>query len=69
MDFFEQQRRHRGTTLKLVVLFLFAVIAVIVVIDAIVEPQHLRAEIIRRFAQARGKDRTFSDRRHGVPPV
>ena len=36
MDFFEQQRRHRGTTLKLVVLFVFAVIAMIVVIDAIV---------------------------------
>jgi acetyl-CoA carboxylase carboxyltransferase component len=39
------------------------------VIDAIIEPQHLRAEIIRRFDQTRGKDRTFSDRRHGVPPV
>lgn len=39
------------------------------VIDAIVEPEDLRAEIIRRFARAEGKDRHFSDRRHGVPPV
>ena len=39
------------------------------VIDAIIEPQHLRDEIIRRFERAKGKDRTFSDRRHGVPPV
>ena len=39
------------------------------VIDAIVEPQHLRADIVRRLDQAHGKDRHFSDRRHGVPPV
>ena len=39
------------------------------VIDAIVEPQDLRREIIRRFERAEGKDRHFSDRRHGVPPV
>ena len=39
------------------------------VVDAIVEPEQLRAEIIRRFALAEGKDRHFSDRRHGVPPV
>lgn len=39
------------------------------VVDAVVEPQHLRADIIRRFALAEGKDRRFSERRHGVPPV
>ena len=39
------------------------------VIDAVVEPENLRAEIIARFALAVGKDRHFSDRRHGVPPV
>jgi len=39
------------------------------VVDAIVQPENLRAEIIRRFALAKGKDRHFSDRRHGVPPV
>jgi acetyl-CoA carboxylase carboxyltransferase component len=39
------------------------------VIDAIIEPEELRDELIRRFAQAVGKSRHFSDRRHGVPPV
>ncbi|WP_426572878.1 acyl-CoA carboxylase subunit beta [Aquihabitans sp. McL0605] len=39
------------------------------VIDAIIEPADLRTEIIRRFERAEGKDRHFSDRRHGVPPV
>ena len=38
-------------------------------IDAVVQPDDLRAELIRRLAQAATKDRTFSDRRHGVPPV
>ena len=39
------------------------------VVDAIVEPEELREELVRRFARARGKDRTFSRRRHGVTPV
>ena len=39
------------------------------VIDAIVEPADLRDELIRRYAAARGKDRGFSERRHGVTPV
>jgi len=39
------------------------------VIDAVVAPADLRAELIRRFAAARGKDRHFSRRRHGVTPV
>jgi acetyl-CoA carboxylase carboxyltransferase component len=39
------------------------------VVDAIVEPDELRGELIRRFAAARGKDRSFSRRRHGVTPV
>ena len=39
------------------------------VVDAIVEPEDLRAELIARIAAARGKDRSFSRRRHGVPPV
>jgi acetyl-CoA carboxylase carboxyltransferase component len=39
------------------------------VVDAIVEPEDLRAELIRRFAAARGKDRAFSRRRHGITPV
>ena len=39
------------------------------VVDAIIEPTELRQEIARRLERARGKDRRFSDRRHGVPPV
>ena len=39
------------------------------VVDDVVEPGDLRAELIRRFAAARGKDRSFSRRRHGVTPV
>jgi acetyl-CoA carboxylase carboxyltransferase component len=39
------------------------------VIDAVIEPGNLRAELIKRYAIAARKDRSFSDRRHGVPPV
>ncbi len=39
------------------------------VVDAIVAPADLRGELIGRFAAARGKDRHFSRRRHGVTPV
>ena len=39
------------------------------VIDAVVEPRELRGEVIRRLALAAGKDRHFSHRHHGIPPV
>jgi len=39
------------------------------VVDDVVQPEDLRAELIRRFAVAAGKDRSFSRRRHGVTPV
>jgi acetyl-CoA carboxylase carboxyltransferase component len=39
------------------------------VVDDVVEPEDLRDELIRRLAAARGKDRHFSRRRHGVTPV
>ena len=39
------------------------------VVDAVVEPDELRAELVARFAAAAGKDRHFSRRRHGVTPV
>jgi acetyl-CoA carboxylase carboxyltransferase component len=39
------------------------------VVDTIVEPHDLRAELVRRYARARTKDRHFSRRRHGVTPV
>jgi acetyl-CoA carboxylase carboxyltransferase component len=39
------------------------------VVDSVVEPEDLRGELVRRFAISRGKDRSFSRRRHGVTPV
>jgi acetyl-CoA carboxylase carboxyltransferase component len=39
------------------------------VVDAVVQPEELRDELILRLAQARTRDREFSGRRHGVPPV
>jgi len=39
------------------------------VIDAVVQPEDLRDELIARLAMAAHKTRNFSDRRHGVPPV
>ena len=39
------------------------------IIDAVVQPDELRADLLRRLVAAERKDRHFSDRRHGVPPV
>ena len=39
------------------------------VVDAVVEPDALRTEVARRLVYAEDKDRHFSARRHGVPPV
>jgi len=39
------------------------------VVDAVVRPEALRGELVARFAMASTKDRFFSDRRHGNPPV
>jgi methylmalonyl-CoA decarboxylase subunit alpha len=39
------------------------------VVDAVVDFPSLRGELITRLGAAGRKDRTFSDRRHGVPPV
>jgi acetyl-CoA carboxylase carboxyltransferase component len=39
------------------------------VIDAVVPPERLRDELITRLAYSSNRDRHFSDRRHGVPPV
>ena len=39
------------------------------IIDAVIDFPDLRAEVVRRLSMAQGKDRHFSDRRHGVPPV
>ena len=39
------------------------------VLDAIIEPQELRAELVRRYAVLVGKSRRGPDKRHGVPPT
>jgi acetyl-CoA carboxylase carboxyltransferase component len=39
------------------------------VVDDIVEPEDLRADLIRRYAAARAKDRTPPRRRHGISPA
>jgi methylmalonyl-CoA decarboxylase subunit alpha len=39
------------------------------VVDAIVEPEDLRSELVKRFAAYGSKDRSFSRRHHGVTPV
>jgi methylmalonyl-CoA decarboxylase subunit alpha len=39
------------------------------VVDAVIEPDELRAELIRRYAEAEGKDRSFTERNNPVTPV
>src|SRR5688572_19736550 len=39
------------------------------VVDAVIEPESLRAELARRFALYEGKDRSFATRRNAVTPV
>jgi acetyl-CoA carboxylase carboxyltransferase component len=39
------------------------------VVDAVVEPDELRSEIVRRFALAETKDRRFSERRNPITPA
>jgi acetyl-CoA carboxylase carboxyltransferase component len=39
------------------------------VIDAIIQPEELRGELIRRFALAAGKNREWPEKRNPVTPV
>jgi acetyl-CoA carboxylase carboxyltransferase component len=39
------------------------------VVDAVIEPDDLRAELIKRFALTEGKDRRFSERRNPITPA
>jgi acetyl-CoA carboxylase carboxyltransferase component len=39
------------------------------VVDAVIEPDSLRSELIARYALAAGKDRSFAERRNPVTPV
>jgi acetyl-CoA carboxylase carboxyltransferase component len=40
-----------------------------IVVDAVIEPDQLRAELIRRFTLAESKDRRFSEKRNPVTPA
>jgi acetyl-CoA carboxylase carboxyltransferase component len=39
------------------------------VVDAVVEPADLRADLIKRFALVASKDRSFAERRNPVTPA
>ena len=39
------------------------------VVDAVIEPDDLRAELVRRYAEAEGKDRSFTERNNPITPV
>jgi acetyl-CoA carboxylase carboxyltransferase component len=39
------------------------------VVDAVIEPDRLREELIRRYALAATKDRRFAERRNPVTPA
>lgn len=39
------------------------------VIDAVIQPEDLRPELIQRFAMAAGRDRSFTERRNPVTPA
>ncbi|HYP56636.1 MAG TPA: carboxyl transferase domain-containing protein, partial [Solirubrobacterales bacterium] len=39
------------------------------VVDAVVQPEDLRAELVRRFAAAASKRRDFAEQRNPVTPV
>jgi acetyl-CoA carboxylase carboxyltransferase component len=39
------------------------------VVDAVIQPEDLRADLIRRFALAAGKHREWPDKRNPITPV
>jgi acetyl-CoA carboxylase carboxyltransferase component len=39
------------------------------VIDAIVQPEDLRAELVRRFARYQSKAREWPSKRNAIPPA
>jgi acetyl-CoA carboxylase carboxyltransferase component len=39
------------------------------VVDAVIQPEDVRAELVRRFARYAGKRREWPAKRHGIPPV
>jgi acetyl-CoA carboxylase carboxyltransferase component len=61
--FVEQKRREYAEDIDILHL------ASELVVDAVVEPDALRVELIRRYALAATKDRRFAERRNPVTPV
>ncbi len=39
------------------------------VVDAVIQPADLRTELIKRFALAEGRDRSFTERRSAITPA
>lgn len=39
------------------------------VIDAVIQPEDLRSELVKRFALAEGRDRSFTERRSAITPA
>jgi acetyl-CoA carboxylase carboxyltransferase component len=39
------------------------------VVDAVIEPEDLRSELVRRFALAAGKRRDWPEKRNPITPV
>ncbi len=62
-DFIAEKRREYEQDVDLLRL------ASDLVVDAVVAPEDLRTELIARIATSTARDRRFSERRHGVPPV
>ncbi|MDA8038054.1 MAG: acyl-CoA carboxylase subunit beta [Actinomycetota bacterium] len=61
--FVEEKRREYESDVDLLRL------AADLVVDAVVQPEELRSELVRRFDLASSKSRWLTDRHHGVPPV
>jgi len=62
-EFVEERRREYEEDVDLLRL------AADLVVDAIIQPEVLRAELVKRLAMVVTKSRRFSERHHGVPPV
>jgi acetyl-CoA carboxylase carboxyltransferase component len=61
--FVEEKRREYAADIDILHL------ASELVVDAVIEPDELRGELIRRFALAEEKDRSFAERRNPVTPA
>jgi len=62
-EFIERKRREYAEDIDILRL------ASELVIDAVVQPDELRSELVRRLELARGKDRSFTERHNPITPV